>query len=443
VNRVLAVAAAVLLATGAGCTGNDRSDVGTGTARLATVAEVVEAPAAVTARTVATVTAPSGGRIGELHATDGQQVRANDLIAVIESPQAQRQLEQARRAVEAADSAVVDTSGGVNLVADQRRTDTAAAGAFATARQAAAGLPDPRVRTVTLAQIAAAEQQYRAVSRQARNAAAAVSRGIGSIGEAVNALSAAQRVQAETAYELAQAQVDALTLRAPISGIVELGGSSQGGGDLSGLLGQLPPDLAGQVGSAPQPEQAPVQGDGGITVGSSVGPGAAVATIVDVSALGLVAEVDETDVLLVKPGTSATVDLDAVPGATYPAKVGTVGLLPTASGRGGVSYRVRLTLGAGTYGDGRAAPRPRPGMSAVAKLAVRTAVDTVAVPAAAVVRDGDQDTVWVVEDGRAVRRPVTIGAQGEELVEINEGLDAGARIVVRGADRVRPRQEVH
>jgi len=449
VNRVLAALggiAALILATAGACTGDDSADIGTGNARLATVAEVVEAPASITARTVATVTAPANGRVGQLFATDGEHVKAGDILAVVDSPQTQRQLDQARRAVASADSAVVDTGGGVSLVADQRRTDSAAKNAFTTARQAASGLPDPRVRDVTLAQITAAERQYHAVASQARNAAAAVSRGLGSLGEAVNALGAAQRVQAQTAYELAAAQVDALTLRAPVAGTVQLGGvSSPGSDDLSGLLGQLPANLQGQasqLGAAQPGEQPSVQGDGSISVGSLVGPGTAVATVVDVSALGLVAEVDETDVLLVKAGTAASVDLDAVPGATYRATVRAVGLLPMTSSRGGVSYRVRLALGAGKFADGRAAPPPRPGMSAVAKLEVRTAVEAVAVPAAAIVHDGDRDTVWVIERGRAVRRPVTVGAQGEELVEITEGINAGQRIVVRGADRVKPRQEV-
>ena len=447
-RRVLAAlggVAALLAATAASCTGESASGISTGNARIATVAEVVEAPASITARTVATVTAPASGRVGQLFATDGQQVRAGDVLAVIDSPTTQRQLEQARKAVAAAESATVNTSRGISLVSNQNRTDTAAKDAFTTARRAAGGIPDPRLREATMAQISAAETQYQVVATQARNAAAAVSRGLRSLGEAVNALGAAQRVQAQTAYDLAAAQVDALTLKAPVSGTVQLGGTSTGADGLSGLIGQLPPNLqdqASQLGTAPSGQEPSAQGDASISEGSLVGPGTAVATVVDVSALGLVAEVDETDVLLVKAGTTASVDLDAVPGAVYRATVSAVGLLPTASTRGGVSYRVRLTLAAGRFGDGRAAPAPLPGMSAVAKLEVRTAESAVAVPAAAIVRDGNRDIVWVVERGRAMRRPVTVGAQGEDVVEITDGLRAGQRIVVRGADRVKQRQEL-
>ena len=162
----------------------------------------------------------------------------------------------------------------------------------------------------------------------------------------------------------------------------------------------------------------------------------------DTSALGLLADVDETDVLLVTAGVRAQVELDAAPGATYEAAVGSVDILPTTSARGGVAYHVRLTLGPGRYSDGRPAPTPRPGMSAVAHLAVREAHDAVTVPAAAVVRADGRDAVWVVRDGKASRVVVTLGVQGPDKVQVVSGVVPGDRVVVKGADRVKPGQTV-
>jgi RND family efflux transporter MFP subunit len=173
-----------------------------------------------------------------------------------------------------------------------------------------------------------------------------------------------------------------------------------------------------------------------------VTPGMPLATVLDTSVLSLVAEVDETDVFLVKPGVRARAELDAVPGAEYGAVVAAVDLSPTSSARGGVSYRVRLDLRDGTLADGDPAPRPRPGMSAVADLQVRTARNALSVPASAVVRDGDRDAVWVVDGSVLHRRVVTVGTQGEDAVEVSEGLRVGEQVVVRGADRVRNGQEL-
>ena len=165
-------------------------------------------------------------------------------------------------------------------------------------------------------------------------------------------------------------------------------------------------------------------------------------TVVDLAELGLVAEVDETDVLLVTPGLSATVEFDAATGATYDAQVRAVDVLPAAAARAGVSYRVRLALAGGRYADGRTAPAPRPGMSATAHLRVRQADDVVTVPAAAVFSTEGRDTVWLVRSGRADRVPVTVGVQGSELVQILNGVEPGQRLVVRGTDQIRVGQQL-
>jgi len=117
-------------------------------------------------------------------------------------------------------------------------------------------------------------------------------------------------------------------------------------------------------------------------------------------------------------------------------------VLPTTSSQGGVAYRVRLTLGAGRYDDGRPAPTPRPGMSAVAHLAVREAHDAVTVPAAAIVRVDGHDNVWLVRDGRAQRVQVSLGVQGPDRVQVVSGVAPGDRVVIKGADRVKTGQSL-
>jgi hypothetical protein len=99
--------------------------------------------------------------------------------------------------------------------------------------------------------------------------------------------------------------------------------------------------LASLLGSVSSGAAAASTAGGGETVGvddilapgDRVSAGASVVTIIDVSEIGLVGEVDETDVLLVSPGITADVELDAAPGLRFEATVGTVDLLPTPSNR--------------------------------------------------------------------------------------------------------------
>ncbi|HVQ90622.1 MAG TPA: HlyD family efflux transporter periplasmic adaptor subunit [Mycobacteriales bacterium] len=439
------VAAVVAVVLGvSGCTGDGNAGIELGTVDRATVTEVVEAPANVQARATVTVTATGDGTVGKLYVTDGQRVPAGAILAVISAPDAQTRLRTTRAQAAQAEAAAPTSPPRIDLGASQGQADTSAKGAFDAARRAAGQIPDARLKAAALAQITAAEKQYALARAQAQAAIEAINTGVGNLSTALGALTAAQRGQAEAAVTAAQRAVDALTIRAPIAGVVQLGGTAGSGsssGSLGSVLDQLPPEVRDQAssalgtdvsgGSAPQ-----VQTTGPVTAGMPVSTGLPLATIVDTAVLSLIAEVDETDVLLVRRGVHAAAELDAVPGASYPATVQAVDLSPTASARGGVSYRVRLTLGHGKLADGRPAPDPRPGMSAVADLQVRTARDAISVPSSAVTRVGNLDAVWVVAGGRAARRTVTVGTQGEDLVEITKGLIPGERVVVRGADKV-------
>lgn len=440
---VLACAAAVALPLMAASCGDEPSTVVLGSATRATVTEIVDAPASVTARAAATLTASAEGVLADLRVEPGDRVRKGQVVAVIDSPATERRLEQAEDALAAGRGAAAPRVGTAGLTRLRRSTDAEAEAAFATAREAAGRVPDPELRKALLAQVTAARMRYAAASRAVGEAVRSVQRGVAGVGQAVSALGAAQRLQAEQAYELATTAVDALTLRAPIGGIVQPGGTAAGpanAGSLTDLLsgaaaGGAPPAAVAATGT-------PAGVDAAVPEGAYVSVGTPVLTIVDTGRLGVVAEVDETDVLLVKPGTPAGIELDAAPGGSYPAEVRSVDVLPTRSARGGVAYQVRLSLGKGTFTDGRAAPTPRPGMSAVARLRVRQAAGTVTVPAGAVFSADGREAVWAVRDGRAQRAEVTLGVQGEEVVEVVSGVGEGDRVVVSGADQVRQGQQL-
>ncbi|HYZ08073.1 MAG TPA: efflux RND transporter periplasmic adaptor subunit [Pseudonocardiaceae bacterium] len=447
----LLLAGALLTVALPGCSGDDEPAIQVGTVQRRTVTEVVEAAGTVVARASVTLTALANGTVERIDVHEGQHVKAGQVILVIDSPAAEEQLRQAQDAHAQAARAGQVRVPGLDPSDPGTRADAAAGWAFAAARQAAQQIPDARLRTDALARVAQSEAEYAAASADARAAIARFNAGFVSLGRALGSLSAAQRVQTRAALAVAERTVEALTVRAPLSGVVSLGTGTGGSaaGDISALLGELPPEAQGQAGQLLG--SASAGGVGGsigstpgspVVEGSPVQVGATIATITDVSSLSLTADVDETDVLLVQPGVRAEVELDAVPGASYDAVVRSVDVAPTTSARGGVSYRVRLELGGGQLGDRSPAPQPRPGMSAVVALRVREAKDAVAVPSSAVLRDSARDTVWVMERGRAARRVVQLGAQGDIYVQVAEGLEPGDRVVVRSADRVGEGQEL-
>jgi len=432
----------------AGCTSGVPSDIAVGTVGRGTVTEVVQAPANVVAKATASISAPAAGTVRAVLVKDGATVRAGQVLLTINSPAAVAALKQAQEADRQAASAAAAGSGTASVSsAALAQADAAADQAFAGAKQAAALIPDPVTRARALAQIALAQAQYAAARSSAASALDQANAGLGTLERAAQSLAYAQRAQAHATLVAAQGAVAALTVRAPIAGTVVLGGVSAAGAasSSSSLLAQLPSSLQGQAQSLVGGTDASgASVTGALEPGTPVSAGAGLLTVTDVSTLTLAATVDETDILLVKAGVEASINFDAVPDATYAAVVTSVDLAPTASSRGGVSYLVRLALGAGTNPDGTAAPTPRPGMSAVASLDVLTATDAVTVPAAAVFRDanGSGSSVWLVSAGRATRREVTLGAQGDTTIQVLTGVVPGDQIVVKGADQVTGGQQV-
>lgn len=438
----LAASCTVLVVLGtAGCSGAEAPEVALDEVTRARVVEVVEAPATVTARASATLTAAADGRVAELRVRDGERVRAGQIVLRVESAAARQALAEAQQADAQAAASGSVTLPGLSIDETASRADARAEEAFGSAREAAEAIPGKAERAQALAAIAAAAADYATARAEADEAVQRFNEGLGSLAQAISSLGQAQRVQTSAALAVARRTVAGLVVRAPISGVVSLGGAGAAGQD-SGDIAGLPPALqgaaeealgaAGGLGSAQSGESAV----GTLTEGSPVSSGQTLATITDVSTLSLTAEVDETDVLLVRRGVSGRVELDALPGVSYGARVRSVDVAPTTSVEGGVSYGVRLTLGAGRTADGELAPPPRPGMSAYVDLRVRRADRAISVPVSAVVRDGDRDSVWVVLDSVVRRRYVRLGAQGQERVQVVRGLRPGETVVVTGADRV-------
>ena len=215
------LAVAVLTLTSAASCGSDEPPIALASAVLAPVTEEIDAPATVVARAAATLTAPADGTLRSLRVEPGQQVKRGQVLAVVDSPSARERLRQARAALDAAKRA--GGGGGGNLTGSLRGTDRAAAQAHAAARAAAGKISDPKLRKALLAQVESAQRQYDAAARAADRAVREVQSGVRSLNSAVGALATAQRLQAQQAYDLAKATVDALTLRAPIAGVVQPG----------------------------------------------------------------------------------------------------------------------------------------------------------------------------------------------------------------------------
>jgi HlyD family secretion protein len=177
-------------------------------------------------------------------------------------------------------------------------------------------------------------------------------------------------------------------------------------------------------------------------------------TIADLSVILAKVQVDETDVVRLKPHDSVEVTIDAYPDTTFSGRVTKVShsakLTPTQTASGSsdraVDFDVEVTL---------TAPPPdiRPDLSCTARIITDTRDHALSIPIIALtVRDHERipneadsgppvDTllarfkkreaegVFVVRNGVATFRPVKTGVAGDEYFEIVDGLREGETIV--------------
>jgi membrane fusion protein (multidrug efflux system) len=163
-----------------------------------------------------------------------------------------------------------------------------------------------------------------------------------------------------------------------------------------------------------------------VSIGSLVNPGTVITTLDDVSVIKVDFSVPENFLAGLREGLEVSAMAAAFPGREF---AGTVT---------GVDSRIDPVTRSVTV---RAAvPNPdlvlKPGMFLNVALA-RDAHEALMVPEAALVPEQSRQFLFVIEEGRAVRREVRIGRRQPGRVEVIDGLKIGEVIIVEGTQKVR------
>ncbi len=182
-----------------------------------------------------------------------------------------------------------------------------------------------------------------------------------------------------------------------------------------------------------------------VVSGTMNNPASVIGTIADLSEILAKVDVDETEIVEVRPGQTATVRVDALRSRLYHGHVVEIG----SSGFNKPAqpdvtfFHVEILLDDPTEDL-------RPGMSLRAEIETRPPASTLVVPIQAVVQrqpdhpektgqagqaaaekedEEEVSVVFLVEDGKARQRTVRTGISDETRVEILEGLKAGDKVV--------------
>ena len=193
---------------------------------------------------------------------------------------------------------------------------------------------------------------------------------------------------AQANYDLSQARLNKLEIKAPFSGIVGL---------------RM------------------------VSIGDYVKDGQDIVNLEGVDPLKVDFRIPEIYLKQVAAGQALQITLDAFPNQTFQGNVFAINPLVDANGRSIVIRAVVKNVEA----------RLRPGMFARVRLLFSDDRDSVAVPEQSLIPVGDDHYLFKVVDGRAQRNKVEIGQRRNGQVEILQGLAAGDVVVTAGQLKLR------
>jgi membrane fusion protein (multidrug efflux system) len=165
-----------------------------------------------------------------------------------------------------------------------------------------------------------------------------------------------------------------------------------------------------------------------VEVGETVGPGAPVANVVDLDVVRVKLTIPEEEIGGVVVGQKARATMDPYPGVTFEGKVVNVG-----SKAEGNSHRYPVDVEVANSED-----RPlKAGMFARTEVVTATHERIPLIPTTALIDGTSQPSVYVVQNDRAVLRPVSLSGRQGDLTAVAEGLQEGDLVVTMGQRMLR------
>ncbi len=202
-----------------------------------------------------------------------------------------------------------------------------------------------------------------------------------------------QRDRAQKAVAYAQNNIEKMTIKSPLDGLVVLS-----------------PIYKGTRMVDPQE-------------GDEVRPGGGIMLVVNPSAMQVSARLNQVDLSQVHLDQTAEVRLDAYPDLVFPGRIDRIGAIGSPS-----SYSKRIRYFSAVVSIQGSNPKLLPDLTAAVDVQLERLDHALLIPREAVVMQKDQAMVNIVVNGRLEPRPVKIGPMNENEVVIESGLQEGMTV---------------
>jgi RND family efflux transporter MFP subunit len=166
-----------------------------------------------------------------------------------------------------------------------------------------------------------------------------------------------------------------------------------------------------------------------VETGQTISPGQPVMSIVDLSVMRVKVHLSEKDYVHLDKEDHVIVTVDALPGLRFEGRPDRMD--------------IKADPGTNTFGVEVLVNNPdgvlKAGLTARLNLTVRTMKEVILIPQSAVLYRGDRQEVFVAgADDRAEARSVVLGESVTHQIQVNQGLKNGDRLVVVGAQYLKP-----
>jgi RND family efflux transporter MFP subunit len=213
--------------------------------------------------------------------------------------------------------------------------------------------------------------------------------------------------KARSSHEVILARLNNATITAPISGIVTKKHVEQG------------EIVAGPLGSKGLAQPVPI------------------AEITDFNSLEVHADVDEVDIAKVEIGQEAMIAVDAYPEETLRGKVQEIALVPSGKKEVGTNYRVKVKIA-------NPVDFLKLGMTSNVDFSLASKKNALSLSRTSVLRDGKKTFVLVIQEGRVQKKVIHVGIEGEEYIEIVQGLAESENVITGdNLEELKEGQRVH
>jgi membrane fusion protein (multidrug efflux system) len=150
--------------------------------------------------------------------------------------------------------------------------------------------------------------------------------------------------------------------------------------------------------------------------------------VVDAARLRAELHAPERQLSRLRPGQPVILSVDALPGRSFAARVARIA--PTIDAR---TATFKLTVELEDAGG-----ELKPGMFARVGVIFEKRSNVLSIPAAALLENSREPTVFVVDNGVAAPRRVSLGLNHDGRVEIISGLRDGDQVVISGQNSLQP-----